>query len=422
MKRFLFIGAMIVAAIVSNAQAQGTSPACKVITRVNIISCALTQSPLLQASRETIAAARGQQTAANPILPSNPTLSLSAGRRKPMNTGGSDVTNWYAALSQEIEIANQRGARLETANARLRAARANQLVSARDVAALTWRAFFEVIAAQERAKLTVLLENTARTVATATSERAREGLSALVDAQVARAAALRSSQTRIEAERRHEVSLATLALILGIDPLKLSLNVEGELKPLAVSKITLLSEMQPEVRALRAESEAQKVQASFYKRSRVPNPTLSGFAQNDGFNERVFGLGLAFPIPLPQPLGRTYEGEIAEAKALAKKADFDAERKRREVLLRFATARADYNARQLERSLFTAEDLQGAEQSVNAIADEIRAGRMPLHNALLTQQNLFTFLQDSIEARLALSNASVELARAAGVALERGIQ
>ena len=263
-------------------------------------------------------------------------------------------------------------------------------------------------------------------VAVAAHARAEKGLIPPVDADVADAASVRVLQVKLAADRRVSQGYAVLATLLGMDPRGGGPSVEGELVPIAgIQGATATHSAKavndrPEVLVLEAERRAMTLRADAFRRSRVPNPTVSVFAQNDGFNERVLGLGLSIPIPLPAPVGRTYAGEIAEADALAQRASIDRTRVERELQLEIADGYATYAAHRAAVEAFTPERTKRAEERLQELQVEIEAGRLGVREALVAQQTLIELLQSNIAERRALCLASVELARALGVPLERG--
>jgi outer membrane protein, heavy metal efflux system len=111
-------------------------------------------------------------------------------------------------------------------------------------------------------------------------------------------------------------------MLVGIDP-AIGVAAAGTLDPLtdvestgrAVLNNTATDRL--DVRALDDERRSLSARADALRRARLPNPSLVAFAQNDGFNERVFGGGISIPLPLPAPVGRVFTGEIAEAEAAA---------------------------------------------------------------------------------------------------------
>ena len=120
------------------------------------------------------------------------------------------------------------------------------------------------------------------------------------------------------------------------------------------------------------------------------------------------------------PVGRTYSGEIAEAASLAQRAETEAERLRRTVRLEVVTALEVVASRKRQLDLYPSDQVRQTEDTLRSIAEEIEARRLPVREALLTQQGLIDFLFASVETRRSLCIASVELARAAGLPLERG--
>ena len=232
---------------------------------------------------------------------------------------------------------------------------------------------------------------------------------------------MRTRQARLSAEGRLVASRAVLALLLAL-PAD-SLQVEGELEPLhdVLARSQQASgQPRPELAALSWQARSFEARAQLFSRQRIPNLTLSGYAQNDGYNERTYGLGLSLPIPLPFPVGRTYAGEITEARASARQVKADAGRVGVEIQRDLAVARADYEARVAERDAIAPAKYARAETTLGALAAEVKAGKMAPRDAFVAQQTLIEFLQGRVTTRRAVALASVELARAAGLPLEEG--
>lgn len=426
MKLLRKVAVVAVAAVLSHpveARAGSSSPCAAAIHRANVVRCALEASLASKAEREGLLAIEGRQEASSPILPSNPVLAVSGARRE--SAGQGPVVNWYATLSQELEIAGQRGARRRAADAEREAQESTVAATDREVAAAAWRAYFEAIAAREEVRLGEELEALTGKVVAAAKAAADKGLLSGVDADVAEVMHLKVVQEKLAATRREQQTKAALLSAMGLDP-QSAVAIEGELVPIAdveafaAKQDPRAVDERPEVQALEAAGRAQEARASMYRRARVPNPTLSVFVQNDGFNERVFGVGLSLPIPLPQPVGRTYAGEIAEADALSRRSKTQAEQARRAIRLDLANALAAYASLRAQNEIYTAERLARAEQSLRAIASEIEAGRLAVRDALVSQQALVDLRRAGLETRKNLTLGSVDLALAAGYPLERG--
>lgn len=400
----------------------GEAEACATrITRETVVSCALATSLGVKAERQGLEAAEAKRTAVSPLLPSNPVLALSAGRR---SIPATEATNWYATLSQEIEIAGQRGLRRDAAEAGVLAQTKRVVVARREVAAAALTAFYESLAAREELRLAERLTTATQRLGAAARARAEQGLIAPIDADVADAAALRVLQLELAANRRAAEGRLALATLLGLDPARGGPAVDGELQPLvgldeALAGYAAQADTnRPEVAVADAQRRAEELRADAYRRSRVPNPTVSVFAQNDGFNERVLGMGVSFPIPLPGNVGRTFVGEIAEAEALARRNETERGRVQREIRLEVATAAQAYASRTKEVAAFSEERVTRAEASLGALGEEVEGGRLAVRDAVIAQQALIDLLRANVEARRAWCLASVDLARAVGMPLE----
>jgi len=423
--RFIVRKIVCVAAIAAATLASSRADAetsCTSVSRSDVVDCVLRASLAVRSESQTAEAFEGRRVAQSPLLPTNPVLSLTGARR---DGDGRTVTNWSATLEQQLEIAGQRSARRRAAELEQLAQGHRVVATRRDTAALAWLAYFDALAAADELRLTTRLSAVATQVATVARGMADRGVLSPVEADVADAARVSIDQSQLAAERRSRTSQVALTTLLGADSLT-PLSVTGDLEPLrGVEEDARVAaghdaSERPEVQAFEAERRAQEANATAYSRSRIPNVTVSAFAQNDGFNERVFGLGVSVPIPLPQPVGQMFDGQIAEANALARRAGTEAERSRRQARGALLAALADFDTRRREREAFTPERLSRAQQSIDAIGREIEAGRLALRDALLSQQALIGLLRASVEARHALCVASVNLARAAGLPLEKG--
>ncbi len=408
-------------ALIRVISAQEVTP-CPAVDRANLIACALRSSLALKSEQWGGVAARARLSAASPLLPSNPVISLSAARRSQEATNQS-ATNWTADLSQEFELGGQRGARRAAAAADVDAFEQRRVLAARDVAVRAWVSYFDVLAARETARLALRLETAMAALEAAAQGRAERGLVPPVDADLAEVALAKATVERIEAERQLQEAEAVLAASMGYASAR-NLRIDGELVPIdGVDRFGTGDPQRaprPELLSLQAEQRFFDGRAQVFRRSRVPNVTLSVFAQRDGFAEQVLGAGIAFPLPLPSPVGRTYSGEIAEAEALSRRAATEQDRLRRELRTRLAIARVDYEARRTELEVFRPERLLRTAQTLTDIESELTAGRITVRDAVVIERNLIEFLQAYIEARKGLCLASVKLARAAGFALEGG--
>ncbi len=416
------IGAALAAAsLFSVSSVAADEGGCSPVTRSNVVRCAEAASLTVRGQRHEVEAASARRSAVSPLLPSNPVVSVSAARRASTTAPSLSATNWYATLSQELEVGGQRGLRREAAAHEITAQQQRMVVTQRDVAADAMIAYFDAIAAAEALRLAARFEATGRNVAIVTRARADSGVASPLEADVAESSALALTRARLASERSAQAARVELATLLGQDASTSLPVVDGELVPLATANALAAGARElPEVEALEAERRSLATRASALRRERIPNPTLQVYMQNDGFNERVYGGGVSLPIPLPYPLGRTNKGEVDEAEARSARAAAGAERERRELRQRFVLAASGFESRRLEAQAFTPERVSRAERTLDDIAVEVGGGRLAIRDAVIAQQALIDMLRGYVDARRALCVASVELSRAAGLPIERG--
>ena len=108
--------AVIAALLLSLAGPPVAAPAPEVVCtgtlgRERVVACALAHSPAVQAAELEGEALAGRRRAAQTRLPSNPAVEVTAAARHGLQSGDRDI-NVYGRLSQELEIAGQRGKRV----------------------------------------------------------------------------------------------------------------------------------------------------------------------------------------------------------------------------------------------------------------------------------------------------------------------
>jgi cobalt-zinc-cadmium efflux system outer membrane protein len=418
--RAIPLAAVVVMAILAPVrQIRAAERGCGIIlTAENLPRCALAASLAVQIASRNVEAAKGRRTAAGIPLPSLPALTVTGGAL--VGAGPEQGLIWSASVGQEFEVGGQRRARLDATQAEIAANALRVTAVQRDAVASAWLAYFDVLAARELVVMTEDAVKLSESLALAARGRATQGLNASVEADLAEDAVVRQTEAKLEAERALAAAHANLATLLG-QPADVALQVSGQLTPLpAADSAAQPSLHRPEVEALAAEANALSARAETLRRSRTPNLTASLFTQRDRPGELAIGIGVGLPFRLPGLSTRSYAGEIAEVLAMRARVELEARQTERQITRGFAVAASEYRSRVQAVALYRPDRLAKARQTLTDIAAEMRSGRMAVREALITQQSLQDLLRAQVQARHALCVASVELARAAGLALERG--
>jgi cobalt-zinc-cadmium efflux system outer membrane protein len=390
-----------------------------------VVRCALALSPEVREARQALAAIAGRRTTGGVWLPSNPVVGATVANRRRQAPDVS-VLNWSVSLSQEIEIAGQRGGRLEVADAEAAAQARRVAVAEQEVGAGALAAFFEAVAAKEQLALAEMIAETGKALAVLAEGRAKESLMPGIEADVARAEAARIGLMRLEAQRRFVDGGTSLALLLGQRPedMRLFALAEVSVPPLEAANESGLEQralrLRGEIGAAEMERRVLESRLSLLKRERVPNLTVSAFAERGEIDDRIFGVGLSLPVPLPSPVGRTRAGEIVETLASIQVAESSLERVKRRVRLEVARAVSNYKARAAAGALFVGDLLPRARADLAALRDALSARQLTMREVVVWQRSLLELLQTEIESRLAVALAWVELRRVAGIPLTEG--
>lgn len=407
------------------------------LNETNVARCALAASPEVRSARADLDAAHGRRATAGIVLTSNPTLAGTLSRRRTPAPDGVSAANWSVMLSQEVEIAGQRGVRVDAADAEVAARTRDVAVAEQEVVAGALVAFYEALAAQESLRFAAELADGAKALVVYAEARAKEALIAGVEADVARAEAARVALVRVEAERRLVEARATLAVLLDIDPR--TLQLPSALPPTSPGALGLpvatqstgesailgdapqveeqALQFRGEVAAAEMEERVLERRLALVRRARVVNPTISAFVAREEINDRVIGVGVSIPIPLPEPIGRTRAGEIAEAVGRLRAAEASTELVRRRVRLEVSRAVATFRAREGAAELIAPDLLVRAHTDLASLRESVKARQLTLREGLLWQRSLIDLLQADIDARLARALASIELRRAVGMPL-----
>lgn len=418
--------AAITIAVVSLSSSESSSEglAASATVRLSLdeaLELATQRSPLVSRARQERLVASASRVGAAAILPSNPALAVSVGRRRdasgsvPPATGPEVVGH----IEQTIEVANQRGTRLaevghavDVALARERFARVEARARARQAYLAVLIADASAESARRREQLGLQIYNSAR-------KRLEAGAGSDVELHLAEVERGRLVSDRVEAELARAQARADLRLLLGL-PILTDREAPLELTtPLTRPGLTDrgLEEMVELARARRADLEAllhahSQLNAALVRLRRevVPSPTIYVDIASQQPGQLYVGGGVGFSLPV----WRRRQGEIAQVNAEHARLLAERDLVEREVAVEVAQAYRRALARSQESDLWELEVVPAAEANVGLITEGWRAGKFDLFRVIQASREAGEARRRLLDVLGEFWQAVIELDRATG--------
>lgn len=379
-----------------------------VLTREQAVARALTENSEIQSLEAAVEAAQGVLGADRRFLRNNPVVDGAVG---PRNGPEDDTVDWSVGLTQELEIAGQRGDRIALREAELFAARARLEARAADLAADVRQAFGAALAARERQQLAFEATRLAQEALDAANARLEAGAGTKLEVNTARVELGRAMHERGVAEQRQAAAESNLALLLaaGADAdLQLSGKLGGQLSSSAAA-LREQAEQRMDLVAAELQLDAAKAAADLAAAEGFPNIAVgASYSQEEG--DRIVQGTLAVPLPL---FDRNQEGRaLATAQMRQARAQLTALERRvanelRLALSRYETARATVDA-------FGGDALQALQQNLEMVNEAYRAGKIDFLQLLLVRRETLASQLAWIDAQEDLDRAEAEVLRALG--------
>jgi cobalt-zinc-cadmium efflux system outer membrane protein len=390
------------------------------LTRGEVLRAAMERSPELRAERERLGVEEAELVRASQLLPSNPTLEAQLGTDAPFKGTGERLLE--VALSQELEVAGQRGLRKAEAQARLQAARARlQALEAR-VAREASEAWYQLWQAERRHALLEEALTLARALDQAAEARFRAGDIPELERNVVAVDLARAERAAAGAETARVQARLELARRLGrSDANAPTIVVDEEPLPEPPAETleslrALARENRADLEAARLAEEAAEARVRLRGRERIPNPTLRIAYERE--SQRIGTLQdvdehLLAGLSLPLPFWDRGQAELRAARSERGAATVEREAAERQVDTEVAAALT--GVRQTRRAL---EALSGTlplvRRNLELVRRAFEAGQVDLLSLLNARDRAQQAQQEYVEARVEYGRALDELTRATG--------
>ncbi len=376
-----------------------------------LLSIALQRNPSLAAAEAGIGASHGRLVGAKAYP--NPELSVGAGPARSLEGPPNRGTEEGVRLSQPLEWIPKRSARIRAAEYDVETQTFARKDTVLRVTAEVTSVFYDLLGAQrELALASQTLEAVERLAATA-RRRVEVGEAAKFERVKAEVELQRATKEVERAQSYVAQTRAALAGAIGSD-LGRTFEVLGEFpESRADWSLDNLLEIamrqhprilgQDRVRARRA-ALLESVRAS-----RVPDVSLFAGLERE-IDRESYRAGLTIPLPL----WSQRQGEIAEATAVARRAEAEAQQVRLELTKALTQAFEQYRVARGQIELFRKGLLRQAEEAVDIARKSYQVGEISLLELLDAQRVAFQTTHEFYQAQVALATALATLDRLTG--------
>lgn len=379
----------------ARAQPAAAGPAAAGLTFDRAIALALERSPQLQSQSAELRRAEAELLGSR-VYPFNPVIEASQARR---DDGQEQTHDREVGISQEVEIAGQRGKRIAAASGsldviRLRVSRARQ-----ELAANVGEAFVLALQARELEELARFEQEIARSLAEFEQRRLDAGAGTLVDLNLARAAEGRA-QRRVELAIAAETAArATVAERIGLSPADLP-RLEGELPeswpnaaPLQDLEIRAIDQRQ-DLAALKIEIETSAARLRLEQSLAAPNLVLGLATGREADREDLDTVVAGVTIPI---FNRN-QGGIATARANQESAAADLALATLALRSEVATAASRYHATTRALAVFRETVAGTLDENLELVQKSFASGKLRASEVLVFRREFVDSRRELIEA------------------------
>lgn len=378
------------------------------MTMDDVAQHAINNNPELLAQRLEEKTAKGQLEKASLLLKTNPTLEGAVSKKeKAPGEEGNKFTNYGFRLSQEFEIAGQRGVRIDIAEKEI----SSVILGIKDKERLLMSevkdSFGKVLALRKKNELAHEVVRLQEEFLGLTKIKFQAGEVSGLDVNLAEVELSKAKRELLLVEREYKESLLALKGLMGLNP-DMPLSAEGDL-PSAVTNLpdkemlrtTAFSE-RPDLRIVALEVRKAETGIDLINKEAVPNVTLAGFYDKD---EQKNEVGLTISIPLP--FFDRKQGERLEGRAKAEQSKIRLDGLKKTIDREIEQAYTALESASEELSIFKKEILTKAAENLNLLNLAFKEGKIGFYEVRLAQKETvdiqFAYLDSQLRMQIALN-------------------
>ncbi|MCW7479748.1 TolC family protein [Leptospira kanakyensis] len=364
----------------------------------------------------------GRKKIASYYFPSNPTFSSYIATRKgessgPVSLSGPNAANNFQVMvNQEIFTNGKREIAVQIADEEFKAQvfRLESVRRSLEFEALKKITRFRYLYLEEENSRDNL--NLVKELKKISKARVNEGLSPGIDESLSESEEIRIYKIWNQIHRLAENTNSELEVLLGFPLDKETLQTQNWILPKDLSRektelIQMAMLMRPELMLSEKEIELALLRQNEVRRQKIPNISLGAFAQNDGFNEKVVGGMVSFPMTI----WRDYEGETIIASAKIDNSKELKESVSRNIKQEVLFALTNYITLSEEIKFYDTQTMDRAELDLKNLQEAIRFGKIKIIDAINQQRILLQTKLNYLNTKTEFEISQIELVRVLGL-------
>jgi cobalt-zinc-cadmium efflux system outer membrane protein len=388
-----------------------------------LLAFAERNAPALQVATRRRGYGEAAREGASPLLPYNPAVQFAIGPR----IEGSEARDFdfTTSLGQPVEIAGQRGLRLDAADRLSDRLDAELGVTRWDVRRQVILGYRTAVVARERVRISDRLVSFADDLLRIAQRRLAAGEGSAIDVRIAETDAAQARQAKILAERDLRSLQLSLCEITGWPIESPPLPRAGLDPPRPVpalrAVLALAGERHPELRSRRAATAEAHARAELADREAWPTPIFGVSVAREGrgatATESTSYIVLG-TVGLPLPFWQLNQGERARAHVDVEVARTEESTTARTLRARIARAHSALRAAAERVQVFTSAVTPSLEDSLALLRRGLDAGEISLLDVAVARERFLQTQRDALSAYEDYYRALVELEYVVGAELE----
>ncbi len=388
------------------------------VSLARLLAYADQHAPAIRVARARSRRGDAEVEAASLILQSNPEIEAGVGRRA---IGPATFFEAEASIQQRIEIAGERGLRVETAERTREVALSEQDEARWLVHAAVHTLFLDSLIARERVGAAERVVRFSEELQHVAQRRVDAGDDAPLAMLVVRADLAQARERLIAAQLEEKAALLVLAEAVGW-PADRPLTPKGTLPPVRAARpvsdlVRLAAQRHPALRTQALAVAEAESRTRLEAREAWPEPTVGFAYAREGGESPAPDIGL-FTVGLPLPFWNRNQGERARASVALDTARAEQAALGVRLQNRIARAAAAVNAAAQRIKIYGADVIPAVERNLELIRRAYDLGEIDIHDVSQTRERVLDAQSRVIDARSEYSRALADLEAQVGTELD----